>query len=359
MRCGGLSRASALRATDPLLWFGGWWKGGGRRRGKDLAAAQQHYAATQHFIQNAAAGLGGNTALGDFPSQGSLNGDSHNDGQSYGGNPSSRGSPNNPHRVDQDGKIQRGGGFEAHLQSASKENTIDDLFRDHSAHFTGGKRLPLIYEIEARQRAQRQADLERQKEEQHSEHFDEWNMPREADNPQRPRADWEFTPTPEHKSLILLLYRNILKGLMDFKSVRKRSMIAYARFAFRRRANATEKYLIDECVEECRRAIYVLEKHRNFTRTRTYEFDTMTMPKDTGQDVKTYMEEVYDPEISRMQFQNFTDVQPGKEHLHKQGLGPASGANHWKKQRSLGQYNVEIREEDKTLRPPPPPEMSK
>ncbi|ORC86461.1 uncharacterized protein TM35_000281770 [Trypanosoma theileri] len=176
------------------------------------------------------------------------------------------------------------------------------------------------------------------------------------------KESWEFTPTPEHKSLVLLLYRNILKGLMDFKSIRRRSMIAYCRFAFRRRALATEKLLIDECIEEARRAIYVLEKHHNFTRTRSYEFDSMGIPKDTGQDVQTYMEEVYDPELSRQQFQHFQDVQPGREYLHQQrGLGPTSGQHHWwdgkDEQKSSTGYKVEIREEDKVLRPPPPPSM--
>ncbi|KEG11573.1 hypothetical protein DQ04_02471000 [Trypanosoma grayi] len=174
----------------------------------------------------------------------------------------------------------------------------------------------------------------------------------------RKRESWEYTPTPEHKSLVLLLYRNILKGLMNFKSVRRRSMIAYCRFAFRRRAQATEKLLIDECIEEARRAIYVLEKHHNFTRTRTYEYDSMGIPKDTGQDVQTYMEEVYDPEVSRQQFQHFQDVQPGREYLHQQrGLGPTSGRHHWQEQTSSAGYKVEIREEDKALRPPPPPSM--
>ncbi|RNF27452.1 uncharacterized protein Tco025E_00314 [Trypanosoma conorhini] len=170
------------------------------------------------------------------------------------------------------------------------------------------------------------------------------------------REPWEYVPTPEHKSLVLLLYRNILKGLMNFKSIRRRSMIAYCRFAFRRRAMATEKLLIDECIEEARRAVYVLEKHHNFTITRSYEYDSMGIPKDTGQDVATYMEEVYDPEVSRQQFQHFQDVQPGKEYLHQQrGLGPTSGKHHWQEQTSSAGYKVEIREEDKVLRPPPPP----
>lgn len=170
------------------------------------------------------------------------------------------------------------------------------------------------------------------------------------------RENWEYIPTAEHKSLVLLFYRNILKGLMNYKSIRRRSMIAYARFCFRRRATATEKLLIDECIEEARRAIYVLEKHHNFTKTGTYEFDIMGLPKDTGQDVKTFMEEHYDPEYSRQQFQHFQDVQPGREHLHNQkGLGPTSGAHHWKDQTSSSGFKVEIRDEDKAMRPPPPP----
>ncbi|CCW68502.1 unnamed protein product [Phytomonas sp. Hart1] len=333
MRCGSFLHASSLRATGPLLLFGAkrsWW-GGRRRREKDLAAAQRRYTAAQLFIQNAAAGLGENTATGEFH----MEGDPDNAGNRH---PS--------------------GGFEANIQSAMKENSIDEFFLQHRPNLKDGNRLPLIYEIEARERARRQAEFGVKTQETHNEHYDEWNMPREPLNPNRPHADWEFEPTPEHKSLVLLLYRNVLKGLVNFKSVRRRSLIAHARFAFRRRANATEKLLIDECVEECRRAIYVIEKHHNFTRTQTYEFDTMTMPKNTGQDVKTYMEEIYDPEVSRMQFQNFTDVQPGKEHLHKQTFGPASGKNHWKRQQSVSQYNIELREEDRSLRPPPPPEMS-
>nr|CCC90621.1 conserved hypothetical protein [Trypanosoma congolense IL3000] len=161
----------------------------------------------------------------------------------------------------------------------------------------------------------------------------------------------------QHRSTrALLLYRNIIKGLVDFKSIRRRSLIAYCRFAFRRRSMATEKLLIDECIEEARRAIYVLQKHHNFTRTHTYEYDSMGIPRDTGQDVATYMEEVYDPELSRQQFQHFQDVQPGREYLHQQrGLGPTSGQHHWHEQRSSAEYRVEIREEDKALRPPPPP----
>lgn len=220
-----------------------------------------------------------------------------------------------------------------------------------------GRPMPLSYDLEVRRRASRQqAALETEKE-QREEIFDERNMPRDPHNPHRARESWEFTPTPEHKALVLLLYRNVLKGLIHFKSVRRRSLIAYARIIFRRRATATEKLLIDECIEEARRALYVLGKHHAFTHSREYEFDSMTMPKDTGQDVKTYMEDVYDPEVSRSQFQHFADVQPGKEHLHRQKLGPTSGEHHFGKS-NAGSFKPEIKEEDKALRPPPPPGMS-
>ncbi|KAG5510806.1 hypothetical protein JKF63_07878 [Porcisia hertigi] len=235
---------------------------------------------------------------------------------------------------------------------------IDEILMERAEHLTGPSRRPISYDLSIHRAARAREAKQRRDSENFLQHFDEQNMPRNPLDPHRQRADWEFTPTPEHKSLVLLLYRNVLKGLINYKSVRRRSMIAYARMCFRRRAMATEKLLIDECIEECRRSIYVLEKHHNFTKTGTYEFDTMTLPKDTGQDVKTYMEEVYDPEQSRMQFQNFSDVQPGKEHLHRQGLGPTSGAHHWKNQKSSEGFKVEIRDEDRVLRPPPPPDMA-
>lgn len=179
------------------------------------------------------------------------------------------------------------------------------------------------------------------------------------------RKEWEFEPTPEHRSLILLLYRHLLKGLLQYKSVRRRSMMAYARMITRRRAKATEKLLIDECVEEVRRAIYVLEKHRSFSETREYFFDSMALPKDTGQDVKTFMEEVYDPEVSKQEFAHIQDVVPGKEQYgNQQGLGPAGSAKG--KQQSPEEmpgtgakdkfsYRAMIKDEDKAMRPPPPP----
>lgn len=178
---------------------------------------------------------------------------------------------------------------------------------------------------------------------------------------------WEYDPTPEHKSLVITMYRNVLKGLLNYKSVRRRSMIAYARMTFRRRAQATEKLLIDECIEEARRSIYILDKHHRLTLTREYEFDSMAMPKDTGQDVKTFMEEVYDPEISRQQFANVTDVTPGNEQYHQRskaeankdktaGAGPGGvGHSNFRMAKSQGDFKNMIKEEDMVFRPPPPP----
>lgn len=233
---------------------------------------------------------------------------------------------------------------------------VDDLLLSRISEGKLQSGLPLTYEIEAMQLARWRAQHAAQKQQVYNAAFDEFNMPREPDRRDRKRADWEYTPSAEHKALVLLLYRNILKGLLEFKSVRRRSLIAFTRFAFRRRAAATEKYLIDECIEEARRAVYVLAKHQNFTITKNYEFDAMGIPKDTGQDVRKYMEEVYDPEISRMQFQNFTDVQPGHESEHQQSLSPTSGARHWKGKQS-SQLKVEVSEDDKVRRPPPPPDM--
>ncbi|KAG5485782.1 hypothetical protein LSCM1_07194 [Leishmania martiniquensis] len=242
--------------------------------------------------------------------------------------------------------------------STVPKQPIDDILIERAAHLNGPNRRPVSYDLEIHRAARAREEAQRHIAQEHRRHFDEQNMPLNPDDPRRERASWEFAPTPEHKSLVLLLYRHVLKGLVHYKSVRRRSMIAYARMCFRRRAMATEKLLIDECIEECRRSIYVLGKHHHFTKTGTYEFDSMALPKDTGQDVKTYMEEVYDPEQSRMQFQNFTDVQPGREHLHRQGLGPTSGPHHWRDQRSSEGFRVEIRDEDKALRPPPPPGMA-
>lgn len=180
------------------------------------------------------------------------------------------------------------------------------------------------------------------------------------------RESWEYDPSPEHKSLVLLMYRNCLKGLINLKSVRKRSLIAYCRMAFRKRSLATEKLLIDECIEEARRVVYVLQKNHNFTKSGEYEFDSMVLPKDTGQDVKTYMEDVYDPEVQKHEFARFQDVKPGQEQHHNQRLGPASGEFQARRRghkpvddddddETPGNFKVRISDDDKVLRPPPPP----
>lgn len=221
-------------------------------------------------------------------------------------------------------------------------------------------RRPISYEVQALRAAEERKVKEAVDKKEHDQQFDSLNMPRDGDNPNRRRAEWEYTPTPEHKALVLLLYRQLLKGLVDFKSVRRRSLIYYARTITRRRSQATEKLLIDECIEEMRRAIYVIQKNHNFTKTKEYEFDAMSMPKDTGQDVKTYMEEVYDPEVSRMQFSNITDVVPGQEDKHAQNLSPASGQHHFKDSKlggggADGSFKIQIKDEDMQRRPPPPP----
>lgn len=336
-----------VRPTRPLLFLSSWLGQSSNHRGSATTSAR--ITAKDTFISEGAMGLGGwdvgqpmaNEAVEAMEGASGVVGASTSPGTGgFGGLP----------------RRQMGGG--ASPGSTVPKQDIDDVLIDRASHLTGPKRRPVSYDLEIHRAARAREARARQAAVDYSKDFDEQNMPRHPEDAHRRRASWEFTPTPEHKALVLLLYRNVLKGLMNYKSVRRRSMIAYARMCFRRRAQATEKLLIDECIEECRRAIYVLEKHHNFTKTGSYEFDSMTMPKDTGQDVKTYMEEVYDPEVSRQQFQNFTDVQPGKEHLHRQGLGPTSGSHHWKEQRSSEAFKVEIRDEDKALRPPPPPGMA-
>ena len=120
------------------------------------------------------------------------------------------------------------------------------------------------------------------------------------------REYWEYEPTPQHRSLVLMLYRKLLKELLQFQSRRKKSLIAYCRLAFRKRAKATEKLLIDECIEEARRSIYVLDKHNQMGKTKEFKFDDMGLPQDTGQDVKTYMEEVFDPAAARGTYGDLT-----------------------------------------------------
>lgn len=345
---GSAVRRLALQPTRPLLFFSWLGQSSAHRGGPESSLRA---AAKDTFISEAAMGLGRQDVGQPMANE------AHEAIEGTGNSTASY------RQAGVDGRAGRGmhgtgsGGGAAPGSTVPKQ-PIDDILMERAAHLTGPNRCPVSYDLEAHRNARIREAEAQQATAAHLRDFDELNMPRRPSDPRRNRAAWEFTPTPEHRALVLLLYRNVLKGLVNYKSVRRRSMIAYARMCFRRRAMATEKLLIDECIEECRRAIYVLEKHHNFTKTGNYEFDTMTMPKDTGQDVKTYMEEVYDPEQSRMQFQNFTDVQPGKEHLHRQGLGPTSGAHHWKDQKSSEGFKVEIRDEDKALRPPPPPGMA-
>ncbi|AYU76356.1 hypothetical protein conserved [Leishmania donovani] len=341
-------RCAPLQASRPLFFFS-WLRQSSGHRGS--AAATWRTKAKNTFISEGAMGLGGGDVGQPMANEAS---------EALDGKGTSTASYR---QAALNGTVRRGFGNGQAFQagggaapgSTVPKQPIDDILIERGAHLSGPSRRPLSYDLEIHRAARAREAAQKQASQEYLLHFDEQNMPRNPHDPNRKRASWEFTPTPEHKSLVLLLYRNVLKGLMNYKSVRRRSMIAYARMCFRRRAMATEKLLIDECIEECRRSIYVLEKHHNFTKTGTYEFDSMTLPKDTGQDVKTYMEEVYDPEQSRMQFQNFTDVQPGREHLHRQGLGPTSGSHHWKDQKTSEGFKVEIRDEDRALRPPPPP----
>ncbi|KPI90621.1 hypothetical protein ABL78_0217 [Leptomonas seymouri] len=329
-----------VHSTRPLLFISSWFGQSSNYRGSPASSAKA--SAKDIFISDGAMGLG-RQGIGQPMANEAFEA---TEGSGVGGRSPRGGLP----------QLQMGGG--ASPGSTVPKQAIDDILIDRGSHLTGPNRLPISYDLEIHRVARAREAQQQQAAADYKKDFDEQHMPRHPEDTQRKRASWEFTPTPEHKALVLLLYRNVLKGLMHYKSVRRRSMIAYARMCFRRRAMATEKLLIDECIEECRRAIYVLEKHHNFTKTGTYEFDTMSMPKDTGQDVKTYMEEVYDPELSRQQFQHFSDVQPGKEHLHRQGLGPTSGSHHWKEQRSSEAFKVDIRDEDKALRPPPPPGLA-
>jgi hypothetical protein len=159
---------------------------------------------------------------------------------------------------------------------------------------------------------------------------------------------WEFDPTPEHRSLVLMLYRATLKELLTFKSMRRRSLTAHCRFTYRNRAKVTEKLLIDECIEEARRAVYVLTKHNNYQKTGEYEYDSMFLPKDTGQDVGKFMDEVYDPSVGKQQYSKVSDVVPGREDLHQ-----AENRERVKKHRDL--FRQTIKDEDKLFRPPAPP----
>jgi hypothetical protein len=175
----------------------------------------------------------------------------------------------------------------------------------------------------------------------------------------RDREFWEYTPTPEHTSLVLLLYRSLLKELLKLPSVRKRTFITYVRLTFRRRGKSTEKLLIDEAIEEARRGIYVAAKHNAMKESGEYKFDDMFLPKDTGQDVANFMEEVYDPVMSKKQLENVKDVVPGKEDAHGGALrGAHYMSNRLARDSMREQLNRPvIKEADMRLRPPPPPEM--
>lgn len=346
MRC---CRVELFHATKaPLLFLSAIWSGKGK--GKASAAELREKA------QFAAQVIGdATTGLGTLGTGRSLN----PDGTVFTDDLSKSSPDVNEGALSPLGKkFQPGSGVApGSAGSTVPKQPIDEVLLSRPERLTGPSRLPLTYELDAQQRARERNERQRVVDAAYAAQYDENNMPRHPEDPARPLADWEFHPDADHKALVLLLYRNILKGLVNFKSIRRRSLIAYARMAFRRRSTATEKLLVDECIEEARRALYVLGKHHQFTVTREYEFDSMSLPKDTGQDVKTYMEEHYDPEISRMQFQNFTDVQPGKEHLHRQNLSPTSGQNHWRDQKNAANYRPEIKEEDKVFRPPPPPGM--
>ena len=172
----------------------------------------------------------------------------------------------------------------------------------------------------------------------------------------RLREEWEYIPTPEHKVLVLTLYRNILKGLLNFKSTRKRSVILYARLTFRKRAKVTEKLLIDECIEEARRNILLLGKMDLFTKTGEYMMDSTGLPKDTGQDVKSYMEEMYDPEVSKQYLMATQDVVPGREDEHAGRFTPKlSETEIHKKFENVTGFSERVEEALKERRPPPPP----
>ena len=175
----------------------------------------------------------------------------------------------------------------------------------------------------------------------------------------RLREFWEYTPSMEHTSLILLLYRSLLKELIKLPSVRKRTFITYVRLTFRRRSAATEKLLIDECVEEARRAVYIAAKHNAMKESGEYKFDDMFLPKDTGQDVKTFMEDVYDPVMSKRTADEAKDVMPGKEHEHTNTLRGAHYANDRQARETMKEQlnRPAIKTEDMRLRPPPPPDM--
>ena len=165
-----------------------------------------------------------------------------------------------------------------------------------------------------------------------------------------------------------MLYRRLLKELVQYKSVRKKSLITFARLSFRRRGNATEKLLIDECIEEARRAIYILDKHNQFHVTKEYKFDDMYLPKDTGQDVEAYMEEVFDPIAARGQWGELghDQIAPNEGIAAERGaqnplhdsktLWGGGGTEKLRQQRLKKKFEEETERAAPTnFRPPPPP----
>ena len=165
------------------------------------------------------------------------------------------------------------------------------------------------------------------------------------------RQPWEYTPSRLHRSLVLTLYRNLLKELVTLQTVRRKTLIFLCRTNFRKRAAATEKLLIDECIEEARRAIYTANKMNRLVTEKSYEYDSMFIPKDTGQNVKEYMEEVYDPAVSKRSAAAMTrEVVGGREDEH-QRMTPLAKA---KKSRDVaGAYKDDSF--SGVFRPPAPP----
>merc|ERR1711991_866600 len=100
--------------------------------------------------------------------------------------------------------------------------------------------------------------------------------------------------------------------------------------------------------------------HNEMKHTKEYKFDDMFLPKDTGQDVKTYMEEVYDPAMSRSQFQDVKDVQPGREQEHAHGLRGSNAGKGYMSSVERERVERQMMEETQSQnyyshRPPPPP----
>ena len=100
----------------------------------------------------------------------------------------------------------------------------------------------------------------------------------------------------------------------------------------------------------------LLGKMHEFTRTGEFMFDSTGLPKDTGQDVKTFMEEMYDPEVSKQFMMATQDVQPGNEDKHSGKLSPHLTAEEFKaKFSSMRDVEDRVTDDIKDMRPPPPP----